>query len=204
MALTTQRLEDLDATRVTDERPDPYEYRWGDYDDAARWFPHPHDNSLVTFRGHRVRWTLIRCHFSPPGSTDSRYVYSGSFDGGVYVWNLDATLAARIDVRGSTGAAGAGVGRRRRWGNRLRDEVGTLVRDVGWHPSAPLLVGGLSLSSFFLLVWSNWWVVQLRRGTRPRRECLVARRRCMGTTKATLTRRSRRWEGRWTRSWRRC
>lgn len=143
MALTTQRFEDLDATRVTDERPDPYEYRWGDYDDAARWFPHPHDNSLVTFRGHRVRWTLIRCHFSPPGSTDSRYVYSGSFDGGVYVWNLDATLAARIDVRGSTGAAAAG-GRRRRWGGRLRDEVGTLVRDVGWHPSAPLLVGGWS------------------------------------------------------------
>jgi DDB1- and CUL4-associated factor 11 len=144
MALTTQRLEDLDATRVTEERMDSYEYRWGDYDAKALWFPHPHDNSLVTFRGHRVRWTLIRCHFSPPGSTDSRYVYSGSFDGSVYVWNLDATLAAKIDVRGAAAAAAGGRRRRRgiRYRHHLGDEVETLVRDVGWHPSAPLLVGG--------------------------------------------------------------
>ncbi|KAK0749466.1 WD40-repeat-containing domain protein [Schizothecium vesticola] len=142
MALTTQRLEDLDATRVTEERLDSYEYRWGDYDAKALWFPHPHDNSLVTFRGHRVRWTLIRCHFSPPGSTDSRYVYSGSFDGSVYVWNLDATLAAKIDVRGAAAAAAGGRRRRRgiRYRHHLGDEVETLVRDVGWHPSAPLLV----------------------------------------------------------------
>ncbi len=35
MALSTARLEELDATRITDERPDPYEYRWEDYDDRA-------------------------------------------------------------------------------------------------------------------------------------------------------------------------
>ena len=141
MAMTTARFEELDPMRAI--RGHNYEYRWEDYDEE-QWFRHPHDNSLVTFRGHKVQRTLIRCHFSPPGSTNSRYVYSGSYDGFVYVWNLDATLVAKINVKEVTENVRPGVrppGRRYRvhhWGGQ---EWETLVRDVGWHPNAPLLVG---------------------------------------------------------------
>lgn len=31
----------------------------------------------MTFRGHQVLKTLIRCHFSPRESTGQSYIYSG-------------------------------------------------------------------------------------------------------------------------------
>ncbi|SPQ19587.1 e4e4a8ae-6b6b-444e-8ffa-13c3b82724e4 [Thermothielavioides terrestris] len=144
MAMSTSRFEELDPTAVTRRRDYEYDYRWQDYEDY-QWFPHPHDNSLVTFRGHKVQRTLIRCHFSPPNSTDSHYVYSGSYDGFVYVWNLDATLAAKIDVRSATRGAVARPprsDRRHRLHLHHRNAAGweALVRDVGWHPNAPMLV----------------------------------------------------------------
>ena len=144
MAMSTADVERLGATMPTGRRPYNYDYRFTEYEDYM-WRPHPHDNSLVTFRGHKVQRTLIRCHFSPPGSTNSRYVYSGSYDGFVYVWNLDATIAAKIDVKSVTeGLRIPGYepqARRREWM--------TLVRDVGWHPNAPLLVGELHLRLSF-------------------------------------------------------
>jgi WD repeat-containing protein 23 len=142
-AMSTDRFRQDDVTHCTRTRLYEFDYRWEDYDEAAHWYPHPHDNSAVTFRGHKVQRTLIRCHFSPPGSSDSRYVYSGSQDGYVYVWNLDATLAAKIDVKAATK-------------EKMTPDRGytvhpnipprhepwtTLVRDVGWHPNLPMLVG---------------------------------------------------------------
>ena len=35
------------------------------------------DTSLMTYRGHSVLQTLIRCHFSPQFSTGQRYIYTG-------------------------------------------------------------------------------------------------------------------------------
>jgi DDB1- and CUL4-associated factor 11 len=139
MAMSTARFAELDPTQYT--RNSMHDYRGSHFHDD-NWFKHKHDNSLVTFRGHDIVRTLIRCHFSPPGSTDSRYVYSGSGDGFVYIWNLDATLAGKINVReASMAAAGHQPGSRnaRHWSS--------LVRDVGWHPTAPMLVGQFSLSS---------------------------------------------------------
>lgn len=141
MAMSTDRVEELDPTKFTRQRMYDYDYRWEEYDERE-WFQHKHDNSLVTFRGHTVQRTLIRCHFSPPGSTNSSYVYSGSQDGCVYVWNLDATLAAKINVKSVT--RGKGIGHRRYRLHHPDPSEGdwmTLVRDVGWHPNAPLLVG---------------------------------------------------------------
>ncbi|KZF20482.1 WD40 repeat-like protein [Xylona heveae TC161] len=132
------KLDNFDPT----EYSTGFDYRFEPYveDDYT---PHPRDGSLVTFRGHRVLKTLIRCHFSPPGSTDSRYVYSGSEDGSVYVYNMDATLAGKIDVNEATRTAK---------GERLRSRHGsgawkTCVRDASWHPYAPVIAA---------TSWNGW------------------------------------------------
>ncbi|OJJ61262.1 hypothetical protein ASPSYDRAFT_146673 [Aspergillus sydowii CBS 593.65] len=112
------------------------------------YYPHPDDCSVVTFRGHSVLKTLIRCHFSPPGSSDSRYVYSGSQDGKVYVWNLDATLAGTMDVEKATDFSRP---RPRRFRGHMGGSNGrkwqTCVRDASWHPNAPVLAA---------TSWNGW------------------------------------------------
>lgn len=137
MVMSTDRYRELDP--MTKTRFSGYDYRVSHYDDED-WDVHPDDNSLVTFRGHQVLNTLIRCHFSPPSATNSRYVYSGSRDGKVYVWNMDATIADVIDVRKAT------MGSRPNDGHRgfFRADGGgwsTCVRDASWHPNAPFIVG---------------------------------------------------------------
>ena len=146
----TMKLWDLRKMLSTEEsakiRPETYlsgfDYRFMTFSDSD-YTPHPHDCSLVTFRGHSVLKTLIRCHFSPPGSTDSRYVYSGSEDGKIYIYNLDATLAGTIDVQKATY-------RSRPRENHMymdvddrnsREAWKTCVRDASWHPNAPMIAG---------------------------------------------------------------
>lgn len=136
MVMSTQRFRDLGRARHV--HTSGFDYRGEEYDNDD-WDVHPHDNSLVTFRGHKVLRTLIRCHFSPSSATNSRYVYSGSADGKVYIWNMDATLAGTIDVKKAT------VGTRRVDGHTrfYFDEPGswgTCVRDASWHPTAPVIV----------------------------------------------------------------
>lgn len=53
-----------------------------------RFKAHPQDCSVMTYRGHAVLRTLIRCHFSPAETTGSQYIYSGSADGRVHVNRL--------------------------------------------------------------------------------------------------------------------
>ena len=110
---------------------------------------HPNDCSVATYTGHRVLKTLIRCHFSPPSSTGQQYLYSGSEDGRIHIWNLDGTVARIIDVGQALskthnaseyddgeqwGFASVGFARTRRRG------VTATVRDVGWHPYEGVLV----------------------------------------------------------------
>ncbi|KAK1838671.1 WD repeat protein [Colletotrichum chrysophilum] len=137
MVMSMSKYDEVNPTRVTGNSD--FDYRWGTYRDED-WFPHPNDNSLVTFRGHRVMRTLIRCHFSPPSSTNSRYVYSGSQDGKVYIWNLDATLAGTIDVRKATKNSRPLERRYRIYHGDDFPGWNTCVRDVSWHPNAPVLV----------------------------------------------------------------
>ncbi|CAK7274375.1 hypothetical protein SEPCBS57363_006130 [Sporothrix epigloea] len=145
-----------------------YDYRFQRYNDDL-FFKHPHDNSVVTFRGHRVERTLIRCHFSPPGSSDGRYVYSGCHSGKVHIWNMDATVAGQIDICDATQdtmlacinaerdmATMAPVETpsslrvyddRRHGRQRLQNyfsQDSLCVRDASWHPTAPVLA-----TSFF-------------------------------------------------------
>ncbi|KAI1488395.1 WD40 repeat-like protein [Biscogniauxia mediterranea] len=140
MMYTTAQFLEKNPRQHT--RYSEFDYRWSHFNDED-WFPHPDDNSLVTFRGHKVLRTLIRCHFSPPGSTNSRYVYSGSHDGKVYVYNMDATIAGIIDVKKTTAEArqmsSGRVSNRHFYDGRGFPGWSTIVRDASWHPTAPFL-----------------------------------------------------------------
>ncbi|CAG9945710.1 unnamed protein product [Clonostachys rosea f. rosea IK726] len=131
MMMSTDRFRGLDPSSVS--RFSGFDYRSGHYSDDD-WDVHPHDNSVVTFRGHRVLNTLIRCHFPPPNSTNSRYVYTGSSDGKVYIYNIDATVASVINVSEATKdlRPTEGFYRGRHWNS--------CVRDASWHPHAPMIV----------------------------------------------------------------
>ncbi|MCJ1393870.1 hypothetical protein MMC18_006746 [Xylographa bjoerkii] len=154
----TMKLWDLrkmmsttDASKLTPSRyTSSFDYRFMNYSDTD-YTPHPHDKSLVTFRGHKVLKTLIRCHFSPPGSTNSRYVYTGSADGSVYIYNLDATLAGKVDVNKATHHS-----RRREpdsyaatydMDDGRQGQWKTCVRDASWHPNAPVIAA---------TSWNGW------------------------------------------------
>jgi WD40 repeat protein len=105
-----------------------FDYRW-EILEFDRGF-HPRDASLLTLHGPAVQQTLVRAHFSPLDSTGGRFVYSGSADGCVYVF--DALSGALV--------------------RRLRHHR-AVVRDVSWHPAQPLLAaaswdGELSLWGF--------------------------------------------------------
>lgn len=138
--MSTERASKIDSS----EYASGFDYRFMNYSDS-QYRPHPNDCSLVTYRGHKVLKTLIRCHFSPPGSTNSRYVYSGSADGSVYIYNMDATLVKQVDVSKATHHS------RRRDPNlyaasydmddRRQGQWKTCVRDASWHPYAPVIAG---------------------------------------------------------------
>ncbi|KAF8468980.1 WD40-repeat-containing domain protein [Kalaharituber pfeilii] len=147
-----------------------FDYRSENYDyPAAR---HPQDCSVVTYRGHSVLRTLIRCHFSPPVSTGSRYVYTGSSDGKVYVYNLDATPASVIDVKEATQYT-------RPWSDEFmygHSHWTTCVRDASWHPNAGVLAAtswnayGATMGSVTLHSWGG---VAREKGEKlPRLDCL--------------------------------
>ncbi|QIW99292.1 hypothetical protein AMS68_004810 [Peltaster fructicola] len=153
----TCKLWDLRHMISTDvgEKLDPrdfstcFDYRFAAYDQSTHE-PHPHDCSLVTFRGHRVLKTLIRCHFSPALSTDQRYVYSGSHDGKIWVWNMDGTKKATIDVLGATRNSRPASDDRYAEALDYGHRTGTwktIVRDCSWHPSAPVIAA---------TSWNGW------------------------------------------------
>lgn len=75
-----------------------------------RWMPTPRpivlnrtvldwDTSLMTYRGHTVRQTLIRSYFSPSFSTGQRYIYTGCSTGQVVVSKNILTLFCLFFVR---------------------------------------------------------------------------------------------------------
>lgn len=94
-----------------------WDYRWVDYPSQARGLKHPNDQSLATYKGHSVLRTLIRCYFSPTYSTGQKYIYTGSHDSCIYIYDV---------------VSGAQVA-------RLKHHEST-VRDCSWHPQYPMLV----------------------------------------------------------------
>ncbi|XP_073527145.1 DDB1- and CUL4-associated factor 11 isoform X1 [Phyllobates terribilis] len=109
--------EGLEASRraITQQN---WDYRWQQVPKKAlRKKRLPGDTSVMTYRGHGVLHTLIRCRFSPENSTGQQYVYSGCSTGRVVIYDL---LTGKIVVKLANHKA--------------------CVRDVSWHPCDNRLV----------------------------------------------------------------
>lgn len=103
--------EGLEASRqaVTQQN---WDYRWQQVPKKAqRRSKLPGDTSLMTYRGHGVLHTLIRCRFSPAHTTGQQYIYSGCSTGKVVVYDL---LTGHIVTKLTNHKA--------------------CVRDISWHP----------------------------------------------------------------------
>ncbi|KAK2739785.1 hypothetical protein FQN57_006482 [Myotisia sp. PD_48] len=143
--MTTSHFDGVNIARCAQE----FDYRYCRYP-KEDYYPHPDDCSVVTFHGHSVLKTLIRCHFSPPGSTDSKYVYTGSSDGKVYIYNIDGTLAVILDINKETFgtkprlfSTSTSYSRR----ESARSLWKTVVRDASWHPHAAMITAS---------AWNEW------------------------------------------------
>ncbi len=73
------------------------------------------DDSVNSFSGHQVSYTLIRCHFSP----NKKYIYSGSSQGCVFIYDLEKNETAGI--LGSSSRA-------------VNSDSNGVIRDMRWHP----------------------------------------------------------------------
>lgn len=94
-----------------------WDYRWDEYPAEARRLKHPSDQSVATYRGHSVLCTLIRCYFSPAYSTGQKYIYTGSNDGCIYIYDVvTGVTVTKLEWHAAT------------------------VRDCSWHPCFPMLV----------------------------------------------------------------
>ncbi|KAF9994669.1 hypothetical protein BGZ79_000543, partial [Entomortierella chlamydospora] len=85
-------FESLPRPRMTN-----FDYRSNEYH-GSKSAKVAGDCSVMTFQGHKVLRTLIRCHFSPAHTTGQRYLYTGSADGKVAIYRLDGTLVRTLDT----------------------------------------------------------------------------------------------------------
>jgi WD repeat-containing protein 23 len=93
-----------------------WDYRWEHYPGLPN-SNSENDSSIMKYMGHQVFETLIRCYFSPLHSTGQRYIYTGSRDGIIYIY--DALTGEIV--------------------NKLIGHHAT-VRDVSWHPYEPTMI----------------------------------------------------------------
>ncbi|KAJ3249181.1 DDB1- and CUL4-associated factor 11 [Chytriomyces hyalinus] len=148
-----------------------FDYRWQPYPRRAGARKHPFDVSVATYTGHSVLRTLIRCHFSP-ASTSNRYLYTGSSDGSVYIYDPvahpsgggpplkilkskstssasseEATSDAELQLRMLLTRAGEGSTERnflmRLLRQQRRAEESSCARDVAWNPNEPTIVASM-------------------------------------------------------------
>ncbi|WVQ64278.1 uncharacterized protein L199_002440 [Kwoniella botswanensis] len=127
-----------------------FDYRSMQYPRPNR-LAHPKDCSIMTFRGHSVLRTLIRCHFSPRESTGQSYIYSGSADGLIHIWSLDGRVLNRgealpLKQQGEYTDPSASDPPLPSSARRNLDQpyssygMGFTVRDVAWHGYEPTLM----------------------------------------------------------------
>ncbi|GAA5919452.1 hypothetical protein JCM1841_002402 [Sporobolomyces salmonicolor] len=145
-----------------------FDYRTSYYP-RPRFLQHPHDVSVMTYRGHKVLRTLIRCHWSPVATTGQRYLYTGSSDGKIHIYSLDGRAIQVLDrahthplINSKTGEYNDPSDLRLRTQRRKNRYGGSTVRDVSWHPYQPMLMstaweggGGAVEGSIALHEWAS-------------------------------------------------
>jgi len=83
------------------------------------------DQSVMSFWGHQVHSTLIRCHFSPLHGTNQRYIYSGSYDGRVYIYDtITGENIVTLEIPN----------------DEDHDIKNQIVRDCAWHPYSQQII----------------------------------------------------------------
>ncbi|MCJ8745750.1 hypothetical protein PDJAM_G00133900 [Pangasius djambal] len=103
--------EGLAASRLAVTQQN-WDYRWQQVPQRAlKRHKLTGDTSVMTYRGHGVLHTLIRCRFSPEFSTGQKFIYSGCSTGKIIIYDV---LTGRVVSR-LTGHEAC-------------------VRDVSWHP----------------------------------------------------------------------
>uniref|UniRef100_A0A3B4BEF9 Uncharacterized protein n=1 Tax=Periophthalmus magnuspinnatus TaxID=409849 RepID=A0A3B4BEF9_9GOBI len=103
--------EGLAASRLAVTQQN-WDYRWQQVPQRAlKRHKLTGDTSVMTYRGHGVLHTLIRCRFSPEFSTGQRFIYSGCSTGKILIYDV-LTGAVVTKLSGHDAC----------------------VRDVSWHP----------------------------------------------------------------------
>ena len=124
----------------------------------GRPYKHPHDCSVMTYRGHVVLNTLIRCYFSPQPNTGQRYIYSGSHVRHLKRLCVCACGPCVVVVADAVDPADGWMGVFHRTAQdgiiyvydaltgelvhqlvKFHTRAGAPIRDVSWHPSLPII-----------------------------------------------------------------
>lgn len=100
---------------------------------------HSDDRSVMTYTGHAILKTLIRCGFSPLATTDQQYIYSGSDCGKVWIWNLDGTVNRTLDLSKAARISAPTQPNRRRFLGFGGGGDKACIRDAAWHPTLPYM-----------------------------------------------------------------
>ncbi|KAF7302517.1 WD-REPEATS-REGION domain-containing protein [Mycena chlorophos] len=114
-----------------------FDYRSAHYP-RPRFAAHPKDCSVMSYHGHSVMRTLIRCHFSPAETTGGQYIYSGSADGRVHIWSLDGRVVQVLDRARTFPMSFDPSGEEPE--RRNSRDWDACVRDVSWHSQEPVLM----------------------------------------------------------------
>ncbi|KAF9108569.1 hypothetical protein BGX29_010175 [Mortierella sp. GBA35] len=125
-----------DYAKLPKARDSGFDYRSGQYR-GRKSAKIPGDCSVMTFQGHKVLRTLIRCHFSPVHSTGQRYLYTGSADGMVAIYRMDGTRVRTLDTSAAF----------QRYSNAGL-QTPYVARDVSWHPYHPTILSSCLADRF--------------------------------------------------------
>uniref|UniRef100_A0A8C9RYK7 DDB1- and CUL4-associated factor 11 n=1 Tax=Scleropages formosus TaxID=113540 RepID=A0A8C9RYK7_SCLFO len=125
--------EGLAASRLAVTQQN-WDYRWQQVPQRAlKRHKLTGDTSVMTYRGHGVLHTLIRCRFSPEFSTGQRFIYTGCSTGKVVIYDV---LTGKVV-------------------SRLSDHK-ACVRDVSWHPYQDNIVSSSRPSDLLYSTPHGW------------------------------------------------
>jgi len=110
-----------------------YEILSAEHIEEIKKFQQKVDAAVMTFWGHQVHMSLIRCHFSPVYGTAQRYIYSGSYDGRIYIYDTVSGQNVLCLEQPNNG-------------NALN---GSVIRDCAWHPHSQQLISTNFLGELF-------------------------------------------------------